>query len=38
MLPEAVVEEFSLTLLRNMPVLSYIMFCLKVYDLYDLRS
>ena len=38
MLPEAVVKEFSLTPLKNKPVLSYMMFCLKVYDLYDLRS
>ena len=33
MLPEAVVKEFSLTPLKNKPVLSYMMFCLKVYDL-----
>ena len=38
MLPEAVVKEFSLTPLKNKPVLSYMMFCLKVYDLHDLRS
>ena len=38
MLPEAVVKEFSLTPQKNKPVLSYMMFCLKVYDLRDLRS
>ena len=38
MLPEAVVKEFSLSLLKNKPVLSYMRFCLKVYDLHDLRS
>ena len=38
MLPEAVVKEFSLTPLKNKPVPSHIMFCLKVYDLRDLRS
>ena len=31
-------KEFSLALLKDKPVLSYIMFGLKVYDLHDLRS
>ena len=31
-------KEFSLALLKDKVVLSYIMFGLKVYDLHDLRS